>query len=111
MKSEKSNNKRTNILNTIVKNVLRLQDSDPFLEAVTVIIKFKPGKRTTPVFFNKTLSSLKDVRTLIQSVNKALDFTKEEHKRDASLNELKLVLTKNKTSNRQGLIFKIDLTK
>lgn len=83
---------------------------DPFMEVVSIWIKFKSIGKDTPIFYERYLKDLSNEYAIKNTISSALAFTKSEYKKDNSLKLLKIKLKKQINTDKEGLVLQIDLT-
>lgn len=110
MCSEKQKYNRSWITNEVLKELSCLVEKDPFMEAVSIWIRFKNKGIDVPVYYKKFIKAFSDRGTIKMTIGSALDFIKREHKKDNSLNMVNIVLKNKIDTSRLGHIIIVDIS-
>jgi hypothetical protein len=111
MNKREKNLRRNIIISKTLTKLKNMKADDPFMEAVSIWIKFKESKNMVPIYFSYMLRSLPNDYLLESIVANSLNDTAYKYKSDSSLSILNIVLKTKINTDKRGRILFIDATK
>ncbi|XMO87176.1 hypothetical protein AAFN75_02585 [Algibacter sp. AS12] len=111
MNQRDKNLRRKIIISKTQTEFKNMKADDPFMDAVSIWIKFKESKNIIPIYFSCTLQSLPNDYLLEGIITRSLKYTSDKYKTDNSLSILNINLKTKINTDKRGRIIFIDATK